>query len=120
MAFMVPSYTNEPFHVGDNMYGERIAIPVDVYGTIERFAEETATTDCETVTGKWWARLSAPGYMDATDYDGPHDTIEQARASISEMFDCDPDTGDDHVMDPDDPDDACMLAMTSDPVGGES
>jgi len=94
---MIPSYTNEAFHVGDNRHGERIAIPADVHGTLRAFMDEHAIApgDAETVEGKWWCRLSAPGYMDATDWDGPFDTVEAAREAIEATYDVDPDTGDD-------------------------
>jgi hypothetical protein len=88
MAFMVPVYTRADFHVGETRDGME-AIPASVYGALERFAEETGATECETVSGKWWARLSAPGYMDATEWDGPHDTLEDARQSLSDTFDVD-------------------------------
>ena len=41
----------------------------------------------------WICRLSAPGYMDCTDWSGPYDTLENARLAIVEMYDVDPDTG---------------------------
>ena len=33
------------------------------------------------------ARLSAPGYMDCTEWEGPFDTAKEARASLAESFD---------------------------------
>lgn len=48
----------------------------------------------ETVSG-WFARLSAPGYMDCTDWSGPFATEDEAREHIRDMFDIDPDTGED-------------------------
>ena len=94
MAFMKPYYTREPFHVGDTDAGERIAIPAEVYGTLDRFSEETgAVRDLETVTGSYWCRLSAPGYMDATEWDGPHASLTAAKREIESMYDVDPDTG---------------------------
>ncbi len=97
MAFMKPHYTREAFHVGDNTHGERTAVPADVYGTLDRFAEECdlVRETCEIVEGKVWARLSAPGYMDCTEWDGPYRTLEEARRAIADMWDVDPDTGDD-------------------------
>ena len=99
MAFMKPYYTNEDFFVGETASGESVVCPCDVYGTVERFAQECDvdpnldTTD--RVSGKWWTRLSAPGYLDATDWNGPFDTLEQARECIESTYDVDADTGDD-------------------------
>jgi hypothetical protein len=42
----------------------------------------------------WYARLSAPGYLDATEWHGPFDTEAEALASVKEMFDVD-DNGED-------------------------
>ena len=41
----------------------------------------------------WFARLSAPGYMDRTDWGGPYKTKREAKDYIEEMYDVDPDTG---------------------------
>ena len=43
MPFMKPHYTSEPFHVGDNKYGERVAVPVDVCGNLPNFVREYET-----------------------------------------------------------------------------
>jgi hypothetical protein len=97
MAFMRPFYTNEPFHTGDSREGG-VSVPADVYSSIERFIEETGCfpDTAELVpAGKWWVRLSAPGYMDATEWDGPYDTETEARAALVEAYEVDADTGDD-------------------------
>lgn len=100
MAFMQPEYTCEPFHVADNRCREREACPASVYGTLDQFMDEIGTRDADredgcTVEGKWWVRLQAPGYMDATEWSGPFDTEAQAREYVIEHYECDPDTGDD-------------------------
>lgn len=102
MAFLKPEYTREAFHVGENRFGERIAIPAFVWGTLEKFVEECGIhardgvhSDAEIVEKKWWVRLSASGYMDCTEWDGPYDTEIEARKAIVETYECDPDTGDD-------------------------
>jgi hypothetical protein len=43
----------------------------------------------------WYARLSAPGYLDCTGWDGPYDTAELALAAVKEFYEVD-DNGDDH------------------------
>lgn len=93
-AFMIPEYTCEPFHMGDNKQYEGVAIPAEVWGTLERFIEEEGIrANAEIVEGKWWVRLSAPGYMDATDWHGPFEDIEAARAYVAEYWDVDADSG---------------------------
>lgn len=42
----------------------------------------------------WYARLSAPGYLDCTGWDGPHDTAELALAAVKDFYEVD-DNGDD-------------------------
>lgn len=48
----------------------------------------------------WYARLSAPGYLDCTSWDGPHATCTAALDAVKEQYDVD-DDGDD-VSDDDD------------------
>lgn len=97
MAFMRPYYTDEDFHTGNTRHGEYECAPASVWGTRERFASETGCKPptVETVTGKWWGRLSASGYMDCTEWDGPHDTLDEAKESLMRTFDVDPETGED-------------------------
>lgn len=89
MAFMQPEYIREDFVTFEDKYGETHAIPDDCY------EEGMAKGDIELIQGKMWARLSAPGYMDATDWMGPFDTIDQAMYAIKDTYDVDPWTGDD-------------------------
>lgn len=42
---------------------------------------------------KWYCRLSAPGYMDATDWSGPYDTREEAQHAIESDYDVHHDSG---------------------------
>ena len=88
MAFMIPYYTNGPFVRMVDAYGESCACPADVAGLQECYEIE------ETYSGKWFCHLSAPGYMDATEWSGPFDTIAQARQYIVDTFEVDPDSGD--------------------------
>ena len=94
---MVPQYTNDDFFTGETVCGEGVVAPCDAFGTAAAFATEMEAmpTSVERVRGKWWARLSAPGYLDATDWNGPFDTEAQARESIESMYEVDPETGED-------------------------
>jgi hypothetical protein len=89
MAFMVPFYTNEPFDVVTHENGESESFPHPIYA-----ADLDEGDEIEHVRGKFWCRLSAPGYMDCTDWSGPFDTLAEARAHIRDLYDVDPDTGD--------------------------
>ena len=95
MAFMRPEYTNEAFVEITPSRGDSEVMPRDVMS--DEQIRDAHGDDCEieTITGKWWARLSASGYLDCTLWSGPHDTREAARKALSEMYDVDPDTGDD-------------------------
>lgn len=95
MTFMVPEYSRSDFHTGETPNGESVVCPADVWGTAERFATETgcALESVARVTGKVWVRLSAPGYMDATDWSGPYQTEKEARDYIEDTYDVDASTG---------------------------
>jgi hypothetical protein len=89
MAFMQPFYTDEPFDVVTHANGESEAYPHQV-ARIDRAEDD----EIEHIRGKFWCRLSAPGYMDCTEWSGPFDTLAEARSHIRDMYDVDPDTGD--------------------------
>lgn len=42
---------------------------------------------------KWYVRLSAPGYMDCTEWDGPHETKAEAMDALERAHDVNPETG---------------------------
>lgn len=48
-------------------------------------AHGVSLDDVETVFG-WSARLSAPGYLDCTDWTGVFETEEEAVAALDEMY----------------------------------
>lgn len=50
-------------------------------------------TEIKRVEG-WFARLSAPGYLDATEWCGPFYSEDEALGAVMEMFDCDEDGND--------------------------
>jgi len=96
-AFMIPQYTSEDFFCGPSEpdIGVTIYSPVEAHGTVERFASDCGADAefVERITGKWWCRLSAPGYMDATEWNGPFDTEAEAREAIERVYEVDADTG---------------------------
>lgn len=97
MAFMVPEIEHmSAWHVETTCGTE--CVPVDVVGnaaTLQDFVEgKLLEVDPELVSG-WFARLSAPGYMDCTGWSGPFATEDEAREHIRDFYEVDPDTGDD-------------------------
>ena len=88
MAFMRPEYSNETFAYVTKPDGESYICP-------QGFEDLKDGDTLETIEGKWFCRLSAPGYLDCTDWDGPFDTLAEARQALADQWNCDPDTGDD-------------------------
>lgn len=82
-AFMVPDYDRGVFVITADG-----AVPADCYCAGDH-------GDAEGVERGWFWRLSAPGYMDCTDWCGPFDTLEDAKADCRDTYDIDPDTGED-------------------------
>lgn len=93
MAFMIPQYDNGQFETYENEQGESTTIPTGTLSASE--LDELGLSLTDHTLGKWYCRLSAPGYMDCTEWAGPFDTIEDARGYIMDQYDVDPDTGDD-------------------------
>jgi hypothetical protein len=96
MAFMVPVYEEGEWYDVDTSAGGSV-VPADLVGdkpTRERLAQyvegEVESWERKHAIG---ARLSAPGYMDATDWT-LHETIEEARQYIEDTYEVDPETGD--------------------------
>lgn len=70
--FMVPTVNNEPF-IHYEWENEEHIVPAEVEGTLPEDAQMLARYE-----DKWFARLSAPGYLDCTDWIGPYDSQEAA------------------------------------------
>jgi hypothetical protein len=89
MAFMQPCYSNAKFvEITSGRNESRL---------VEKGCEYLEDGDRITATykGKWFAHLSADGYLDQTDWSGPFDTEDEARDHIRDFYEVDPDTGDD-------------------------
>lgn len=91
MPFMIPHYSNEPFVIVTDAHGESNCFPLSA--THHGYVEQCEDESIEHVTGKYWCRLSAPGYMDCTDWSGPFNTLEEAKAEIESMWDVDSESG---------------------------
>lgn len=101
-AHMTPDYYEGPMWECTDTLGESQLLPADDF-TEEQAREHTRNhpgEDVECVIRHgWWARLSARGYMDATDWMGPYDSEGDAMDALSEQYDVDPITGDDEDED---------------------
>lgn len=95
-AFMVPEY----YEGGMWIAGE----DGDGYPDDQFSAEDVAEfsqvdeADVQHQTG-WWARLSANGHSDVTDWMGPFRSKAEARDGIESAYDVDPDSGEDLTED---------------------
>jgi hypothetical protein len=99
---MTPDYYEGPMWECTDARGESQLIPADDF-TEKQAREHTRNypgEDVECVIRHgWWARLSARGYMDATDWMGPYDSEGDAMDALAEQYDVDPITGDDEDED---------------------
>ena len=94
MAFMKPVYAIADFWVVETTNGTEV-VPAE-YFTQEQLGEAVSGQiegEPELVQAKWFCRLSAPGYLDATEWAGPFDTMDEARAYIVETYEVDPESG---------------------------
>jgi hypothetical protein len=105
MGFMKPAAEHfAAYHVETNVGTE--IIPVELCGDLGLLSTEALHTRvlayCEgsridgAITRRegWYARLSAPGYLDCTDWTGPYETEDAALDAVKEDHDVD-DNGDD-------------------------
>ena len=100
MGFMEPQAEHmHAWHV-DTMTGGEI-VPADLVGMLptadglQDYLDAPALTDDDgnlemTLETGWYARLSAPGYLDCTDWHGPEPTEEAALAALAEALDACP------------------------------
>jgi hypothetical protein len=93
MAFMVPAYESGAFWRIEDRHGEARYVPCDDMGMGMAREDAGHGGAVERVEG-WFYRLSAPGYADCTEWTGPFATEAEARASLADAYECDPDTGD--------------------------
>lgn len=88
---------DEDFFVIAETKAGTFAFPAELIGVEEeRDLEEDELADCKPyleseaiearVSFGWFARLSAPGYLDATEWSGPFDSEEDARDHMEDMY----------------------------------
>ena len=78
--FMKPHTLFEDF-VEYEWNGGTYFVPADIEGILPSNIEII-----ERYSDKWFSRLSAPGYLDCTDWSGPFDTEEEAFNYLEEMY----------------------------------
>jgi len=92
-AFMQPEYWFGVMYVVESKYGDTEYYD-EKRDVIDAWVEAGSDQDRKPhVVKGWWCRLSAPGYLDATDISGPFKSEKEARAFIEEHYEVDPDTG---------------------------
>lgn len=85
MAFMQHVATYGTFHQIDSSEGI-FSYPAEYFNVADvRRMHDAVDLDVETVTG-WFARLSAPGYMDCTEWQGPYETEAEALADLADTY----------------------------------
>lgn len=106
MAFMSPVAEHLTMYRVETNVGTEL-VPEEVCGAIDLqsppdgdtwraildYVEGSRIEGVEREEG-WYGRLSAPGYLDCTDWDGPYPTAEEALDAVKETYDVD-DNGDD-------------------------
>ncbi len=87
MSFMVDEVIYETFLVGETSEGTTSLHP-DVWS--ERRHYKLITGERWKKAPGWYARKSAPGYLDATDWMGPFDSEREALDELRDLYDGDP------------------------------
>lgn len=89
MAFMRPAAEFGDWILVDTSHGTEI-VPADLVKepTAESLADyiEGEFYSAEVKRGTWCARLSAPGYMDCTPWQGPYPTEAEALADLAATY----------------------------------
>lgn len=94
MSFMRPELVSEDFVTFEDQHGDGHAVPEDVFGNgmlaeevLKLFPHANLAT-IELVRGKCWGRLTAPGYMDCTDWSGPFDDFASLAQHMADLYPC--------------------------------
>ena len=87
-AFMKNAVEYGTFHIGETTDGTVILHP-DVFESEKKHYKLLNGEQWQKQTG-WYGRLSAPGYLDCTDWSGPYSSEEDADEALNDMYDGDP------------------------------
>ena len=86
MAFMRPeTWEGSAWEVNTSVGTERISFDESEPDLSNLEGKPDEGQDPILVKG-WWARLTAPGYLDCTDTMGPYETEEEAMAELHEVY----------------------------------
>lgn len=90
MAFMKPELWHGGMWICEDSHGESSNFPEDIFSR-EEAAKHCGLLDPDDVLYEkgWWVRLSAPGYMDATDWSGPFKSKKLALEWFYNFYDVD-------------------------------
>ena len=88
MAHMVPQYTDEAFVKATYANGEAQLFTKEFYIP----GDADVVESCDAGKGWYW-RLSAPGYLDCTEWSGPCATLTEAKREVLRTHEVHPDTG---------------------------
>ena len=89
---MIPRYTDGPMATYEDADGAGHAVELEYIGDVLRFQDVDPLT-VEEHRHKWWCELHMPGYLDRTGWEGPFDTLDEARRHVEEFWEVDADTG---------------------------
>ena len=88
MTFMVNAVEYDTFHIGETIEGTAILHP-DVF-EIEKEHYQLLQGEQWHKQPGWYGRLSAPGYLDCTDWSGPYQSEQEADDALNGMYDGEP------------------------------
>lgn len=102
-AHMRPVVERLSAWIVETTHGTEI-VPTDLVGHAPNDAELApfcygAIREVEGVVTGVFCRLSAPGYMDCTEWSGPFDTEVEARLYLADTYDIDPYSGEEATCD---------------------
>jgi hypothetical protein len=81
-AFMTGTAVEETMYVVEDVG----PVPRDAFSLADYLSEDGDVVSIERTSG-WWSRLSAPGYLDCTDWQGPYKTEREALIDLAETHD---------------------------------
>jgi hypothetical protein len=88
VKFLKPELEYGTFCVGETFEGT-VILPPDVFETEKDHYKLLCGKRWQEQTG-WFGRLSAPGYLNGTDWAGPFDSEAEAIECLSDPYDGDP------------------------------
>ena len=90
---MIPRYTNAPMATYEETDGEPGgAVELEYIVDVMKY-QDVDLLSVEVYENKWWCELHLPGCLDRTGWDGPFDTLDEARRHVEDFWEVDADTG---------------------------